>query len=89
MSADEECYAPIIQDLRWAALEEDMVGDVGEPDGMKDGNFQLTLNLPQPAVVTRISLYKSNETGDMAVQPSGTQIQAPVGPISAYFITVR
>lgn len=44
-------------------------GWVDEPDGMNDGHFQLTLNLPQPAVVTRISLYKSNEIGDMAVQP--------------------
>jgi len=62
-------YMPIIQEFRWVGFDADMVGDSGEPDGIKDGHFQLTLNLPESMVITRMSLYRSNETGDKAVQP--------------------
>lgn len=67
--ASSTYYAPIIQEFRWIGFDADMVGDGGEPDGIKDGHFQITLNLPQPMVVTRMSLYRSNEVGDEAVQP--------------------
>jgi hypothetical protein len=62
-------YTPIIQDFRWVGFDSDMVGDGGEPDGIEDGHFQITLNLPEPMVITRMSLYRSNEAGDEAVQP--------------------
>lgn len=62
-------YMPIIQDLRWVGFDADMVGDSEEPDGIKDGHFQLRLNLPESMVITRMSLYRSNEKGDNAVQP--------------------
>jgi len=63
------CYTSLIQDFQWVGLNEDMVGNGAEPDGINDGHFQLTLNLAQPAVISRISLYQSNETGNLAVQP--------------------
>lgn len=62
-------YMPIIQDFGWMGFDEDKVGDGGEPDGIKDGHFQLTLNLPKSMAITRMSLYRSNEAGDKAVQP--------------------
>lgn len=54
----------IIQDFKWVGLEADKVGPDAahyKPDKLKDGHFQLTLNLPSSMDVTRISIYSADE----------------------------
>ncbi|GEM_PF-2177515 len=68
--AQDASAASLIQDFRWIGSDGDLVGDDGVPDGTVDGHFRLKLRLSQEVVVTRVSLYESNEAGDQAVQPN-------------------
>ena len=57
-----------IADLVWHGMDEDRVGDWGngKPNGVKDGHFRLTLDLPARATLASISLWSANERGDKA-----------------------